>query len=99
MRPGKILAIWASLGIDSIGTVSTCSFNCVYCQLGKIQQLTTQQQVFVPTSQILDELRAIVPFEQIDVVTLSGSGEPTLALNLEKILAVVKKILRSQQQF
>lgn len=83
-----------SLGIDPIGSVSTCSFNCVYCQLGKIQQVTNQRQVFVPTSQILDELRAIVPFEQIDVVTLSGSGEPTLALNLEKILATVKKVTR-----
>jgi wyosine [tRNA(Phe)-imidazoG37] synthetase (radical SAM superfamily) len=62
--------------------------------LGKIQEMTTQRQVFVPTSQILDELRAIVPFEQIDVVTVSGSGEPTLALNLEKILAVVKKVTR-----
>ncbi|MGK7944070.1 MAG: radical SAM protein, partial [Microcystaceae cyanobacterium] len=24
-----------SLGIDPIGSLSTCSFNCVYCQLGE----------------------------------------------------------------
>jgi wyosine [tRNA(Phe)-imidazoG37] synthetase (radical SAM superfamily) len=83
-----------SLGIDPIGSVSTCSFNCAYCQLGKIQQVTATRQVFVPTSQIFDELRAIAPYEHIDVVTLSGSGEPTLALNLDKILAIVKKVTK-----
>jgi wyosine [tRNA(Phe)-imidazoG37] synthetase (radical SAM superfamily) len=28
----------SSLGIDPIGLVSTCSFNCAYCQLGEIEQ-------------------------------------------------------------
>ncbi|MDZ8054720.1 MAG: radical SAM protein [Aulosira sp. ZfuVER01] len=92
--PVKSWRFGRSLGIDPIGSVSTCSFNCVYCQLGNIQQVTPVRQVFVPTAQIIDELRAIAPLEQIDVVTLSGSGEPTLALNLEKILAVVKKVTR-----
>ncbi|WP_243714087.1 hypothetical protein [Nostoc sp. 106C] len=40
--------------------------------MGKIQALTTQRQVFVPTSQIVNDLRAIMPLAQIDVVTLSG---------------------------
>ncbi|BAY24665.1 radical SAM domain-containing protein [Calothrix sp. NIES-2100] len=92
--PVKSWRFGRSLGIDPIGCVSSCSFNCVYCQLGKIQQQTTKRQVFVPTTQILDELRAIAPLEQIDVVTLSGSGEPTLALNLEKIIGIVRKVTR-----
>ncbi|BAY65232.1 radical SAM domain-containing protein [Calothrix brevissima NIES-22] len=83
-----------SLGIDPICSVSTCSFNCVYCQLGKIQASTAERQVFVPTMQIFDDLRTRLPLDRVDVVTLSGSGEPTLALNLEKIIGVVKKITR-----
>ena len=83
-----------SLGIDPIGSVSTCSFNCVYCELGKIQELTTNRQVFVPTNQIIDDLRDIVPLEHIDVVTLICSCEPTLSLNLEKIIAIVKNITK-----
>jgi wyosine [tRNA(Phe)-imidazoG37] synthetase (radical SAM superfamily) len=85
-----------SLGIDPIGVVSSCTFNCVYCQLGNIQQKTTERQIFVPTAQILGQLQAIAPwqYQDIDVVTLSGSGEPTLALNLGEILAVVKRITR-----
>ncbi|BAY99706.1 radical SAM domain-containing protein [Tolypothrix tenuis PCC 7101] len=82
-----------SLGIDPIGSQSTCSFHCIYCQLGKIEAITTERQIFVPTTQIIDELQT-VPLDNVDTVTLSGSGEPTLALNLEKIIGVVKRITK-----
>lgn len=78
-----------SLGIDPIGLTSTCSFNCVYCQLGTIEQQQIQRQVFVPTQQIQQNLQAFAPWE-VDVVTLSGSGKPTLAANLGEILTVAK---------
>lgn len=81
-----------SLGIDPIGMVSTCSFNCVYCQLGKIQKHTSHRQIFVPTADIICDLQSITSWEDINVVTLSGSGEPTLALNLAEILIAVKKL-------
>ena len=80
-----------SLGIDPIGSSSTCSFNCVYCQLGEIQNHTASRQVFIPTEQIVQDLQKFAPWD-VDVVTLSGSGEPTLALNLREILATVKEI-------
>ena len=79
-----------SLGIDPIGSSSTCSFNCVYCQLGEIQNHTASRQVFIPTEQIVQDLQVFAPWD-VDVVTLSGSGEPTLALNLREILAAVKE--------
>lgn len=79
-----------SLGIDAIGSISTCPFNCVYCQLGDIQHQTTHRQVFVSTAQIRQALKKIDPATAIDVITLSGSGEPTLALNLDEILACAK---------
>jgi wyosine [tRNA(Phe)-imidazoG37] synthetase (radical SAM superfamily) len=78
-----------SLGIDPIGPVSTCSFDCVYCQLGEIEVKTRERRVFIPTSRILDDLRGIA-LEAVDAITLSGSGEPTLAQNLGEMLAAVK---------
>lgn len=78
-----------SLGIDPIGPISTCSFNCVYCQLGEIEHRIAQRQVFVPTQQIQADLQAFAPWN-VDIVTLSGNGEPTLALNLGEILWMVK---------
>ncbi|MFP4124306.1 MAG: radical SAM protein [Coleofasciculus sp.] len=80
-----------SLGIDPIGLQSTCSFNCVYCQLGEIQVRTSQRQVFVPTEKIVQDLQAFAPWN-VDVVTLSGNGEPTLALNLAEIISQVKEM-------
>jgi wyosine [tRNA(Phe)-imidazoG37] synthetase (radical SAM superfamily) len=78
-----------SLGIDPIGAVSTCSFNCVYCQLGDIEHQIAQRQVFVPTAQIQADLQPFAPWN-VDIVTLSGSGEPTLALNLGEIVQMLK---------
>lgn len=92
--PVKSWRFGNSLGIDPIGVVSTCSFNCVYCQLGQIQARTSQRQIFVPTSQLIEDLQVLAPDEQVDVVTLSGSGEPTLALNLGEILAIAKQITK-----
>ncbi|BAI94414.1 radical SAM domain protein [Limnospira platensis NIES-39] len=80
-----------SLGIDPIGVVSTCSFNCVYCQLGEIEQKTSDRQVYVPTAEILTSLENFAP-RSVDVITLSGSGEPTLAANLGEILTGIKRL-------
>jgi wyosine [tRNA(Phe)-imidazoG37] synthetase (radical SAM superfamily) len=80
-----------SLGIDPIGVISTCSFNCVYCQLGEIEQITSDRQVYIPTAQIVEELKGFAPWD-VDVITLSGSGEPTLAVNLGEILREIKQL-------
>ncbi|OAB63361.1 radical SAM protein [Leptolyngbya valderiana BDU 20041] len=82
-----------SLGIDLIGPVSTCSFNCAYCQLGEIQVRTAQRQVFVPTEKVLEDLQAFAPWD-VDVITFSGNGEPTLALNLEEAIVAVEQLTR-----
>jgi wyosine [tRNA(Phe)-imidazoG37] synthetase (radical SAM superfamily) len=78
-----------SLGIDPIGSVSTCSFNCVYCQLGDIEHQIAQRKIFVPTAQIQSDLQPFTPWN-VDIITLSGSGEPTLALNLGEIVRMIK---------
>lgn len=80
-----------SLGIDPIGPISACPFNCVYCQLGNIQHNTAHRQVFVSTDRIHQALEELYPLVLLDVITLSGSGEPTLALNLAEIIACVKE--------
>jgi wyosine [tRNA(Phe)-imidazoG37] synthetase (radical SAM superfamily) len=85
-----------SLGIDPIGKTSVCSFNCVYCQLGEIEIITKERRIFVPTETILNDLKSFAPWNEIDIITLSGSGEPTLALNLGEILKGIKKITNHQ---
>jgi wyosine [tRNA(Phe)-imidazoG37] synthetase (radical SAM superfamily) len=82
-----------SLGIDPIFETSTCSFNCVYCQLGDIQKVTAQRKEFIPTSKIIEDYKEFQD-QEFEVITFSGSGEPTLATNLGEIakgLNTVKK--------
>jgi len=80
-----------SLGIDPIGARSTCSFNCVYCQLGEIQSKSCSRQVFTSTQAIQQDLQSFL-ICPVDTITLSGSGEPTLAQNLGEILAMAKDV-------
>ncbi|MBI2195026.1 MAG: radical SAM protein [Planctomycetes bacterium] len=78
-----------SLGIDLICETSVCSFNCIYCQLGNIQRHTAERRLFVPTDQVMGDLRES-DWRKADIVTFSGSGEPTLALNVGEALRGVK---------
>jgi wyosine [tRNA(Phe)-imidazoG37] synthetase (radical SAM superfamily) len=81
-----------SLGIDLLpGRGKTCSFDCVYCQLGRTTCFTTQRQVFVETGRLQAELE-VLPLKAADVdfVTFSGTGEPTLAANLGEAIEVLR---------
>jgi wyosine [tRNA(Phe)-imidazoG37] synthetase (radical SAM superfamily) len=93
-----------SLGIDPIGAVSTCSFNCSYCQLGQIQNVTRKRKIYVKTELIIEDLEKAfqgdqvekVDFTQLDVITFAGSGEPTLALNLGEMIKAIKTWLKAK---
>ena len=80
-----------SLGVDLIMDPSTCSFNCTYCQLGFIQKITKERKLFIPTTKIIDDFKNS-KWEDADVITFSGSGEPTLAINVGEVIFEIKKI-------
>ncbi len=82
-----------SLGIDPIFQTSICSFNCIYCQLGEIQKVTAEKKIYVTTNQFQHDLAEFKTNNQkkIDVITFSGSGEPTLATNLGEMVDILKK--------
>jgi len=81
-----------SLGVDLIPK-KTCSFDCVYCQLGRGTKLTTRRSFYVNFSEFKSELKEIVKKKpSIDYITISGSGEPTLHKSLDKIITTIKKI-------
>jgi len=65
--------------------MSVCSYYCVYCQLGVIEKLQCDRQVFVESDRIQQDLQTFAPWD-VDIITISGSGEPTLALNLGEII-------------
>ena len=67
-----------SLGIDLVPH-KTCSFDCVYCQLGETDRLTITPQRFYPLDDVLRDVEEALDEDPLpDVITLAGSGEPTL---------------------
>jgi len=91
--PVKSWRYGSSLGIDLLLQTSICSFNCIYCQLGNIQVRTLEQKIYVPTERVIQDLSR-VDMKNVDIVAFSGSGEPTLALNLGEVIAHVKEVYR-----
>ena len=82
----------SSLGIDPLSKgEKVCTFDCVYCQIGKTKILTDKRETFVKVSDIVEELDSLPPLE-VDYITFSGTGEPTLAKNLGQMIKVIKKI-------
>jgi wyosine [tRNA(Phe)-imidazoG37] synthetase (radical SAM superfamily) len=92
--PVRSWRLGTSLGIDLLFIDSICSFDCVYCQLGRINRLTTRREIFVPTEQVISDLKAAGPPE-VDAVTFSGNGEPTLALNLGEVIREIKSRVKA----
>ncbi len=77
-----------SLGINNI-PAKTCSYSCVYCQVGKTVNMTTERQHFYNLEDIVKEVErkmveAALRDERIDYLTFVPDGEPTLDLNLGK---------------
>ncbi len=82
-----------SLGIDLIGNTKVCNLNCIYCELFRTKKLLTKRKIFIKTQKVISKLKNFLSKNQeIDFITISGNGEPTLALNLGKVIKEIKKI-------
>ena len=81
-----------SLGVDII-PLKTCTQNCIYCQLGVDGIVTLKRKAYVPIDAVLAELtERVAAGLQADYITLSGSGEPTLNLQIGQIIDGIKEI-------
>jgi wyosine [tRNA(Phe)-imidazoG37] synthetase (radical SAM superfamily) len=82
-----------SLGVDPICQErKVCSFDCIYCSLGATEEKTVERRVFVPARQVARALKDALGKVEADVVTFSGTGEPTLAQNLGELIEVAREI-------
>ncbi len=81
-----------SLGIDVV-PYKICSLDCIYCQLGRTTEKTIDYIDFVSIPELISELKQVlIKKEKIDFITLSGSGEPTLYKDIDKLISEIKKI-------
>ncbi len=77
-----------SLGVDLV-PFKTCTYDCVYCQLGRTTCKTVERKEWVPLDEVVGQLKEKLPTSP-DYITLSGSGEPTLFSRLGELIAAIK---------
>lgn len=81
-----------SLGVDLV-PFKTCSYDCIYCQLGRTTNQTTDLREYVPVDAVLDELGArLRAGARPEFIGLAGSGEPTLHSRIGDIIAGIKAL-------
>ncbi len=81
-----------SLGIDLV-PFKTCSFDCIYCQLGRTTKKTIERKEYFPVKDVLFQLEKALSLKQkVDFITFSGSGEPTLNSQIGHLIKEIKKI-------
>jgi wyosine [tRNA(Phe)-imidazoG37] synthetase (radical SAM superfamily) len=96
--PVQSRRLGSSLGINLSPTRrKLCSFNCIYCHYGWTERLTMDttryREEFPSKEQVLDAVRnALRSSVEIEYITFSGDGEPTLHPDFEEIVRGVRMI-------
>ena len=79
-----------SLGVDLV-PFKTCTYDCVYCQLGRTTRKTVRRQRWVDPADVVAQVHARLESKP-DVIALAGSGEPTLHAGIGEVIAGIKEL-------
>ncbi len=81
-----------SLGVDLV-PYKVCTYDCIYCQLGKTIKKTIQRKEYIERREILLQIgKALLTKQKIDFITFSGSGEPTLNTGIGFLIRETKRL-------
>lgn len=80
-----------SLGVDLV-PAKTCCMDCIYCESGETTDFTADRKEYFPTAEIIRELDVFMAADpELDYVTFSGAGEPTLHSCIGNIIKHLKQ--------
>jgi len=82
-----------SLGIDLVPH-KICTYDCIYCQIGKTTEKTLSRKEYVPVKEIMEEVERFLKegTSSIDYLSLTGSGEPTLHSQIRSVIEGIKAL-------
>ena len=89
--PSRRLGV--SLGVDLVVSKS-CNLNGIFCECGATKKIQLERQRFKNMNEILNEIQSVLKDIKPDYITFSGSGEPTLSLDLGNISKAIKEDLK-----
>jgi wyosine [tRNA(Phe)-imidazoG37] synthetase (radical SAM superfamily) len=80
------------MGIDLV-PLKTCTYNCIYCQLGRTPRTTIERRKYAPPDVVVDEIACRLHEGcEADYLTLSGSGEPTLHSGMGDLVTRIREM-------
>lgn len=84
-----------SLGINNIPAPKACSYDCIYCQVGRtIRKMTSRTSLINPEeicNGVTSHLNKLKHKDYPDYLTFVANGEPTLDINLGASLTLLRK--------
>ncbi|MGC8872224.1 MAG: radical SAM protein [Caldimicrobium sp.] len=92
--PVKSRRLGLSLGVELVPS-KICSMDCLYCEVGKTTTLTTLRASYLPWEEIEKALyEAKEREEEYEVLTFTGSGEPTLNIHFERAVEFARNLIK-----
>jgi len=83
-----------SLGVDLV-PFKTCTYDCIYCQLGPTTNKTVCRKEYVPADDVIMELeRKLASGSALDYISLAGSGEPTLNSAIGPLIEKIRNLTK-----
>ncbi len=89
--PVRSRRLGLSLGVDLVPP-KVCYMDCIYCEVGRTTRLTTERAEYRSLTEIEAALRQALAEKACDVVTLTGSGEPTLNVRFPEVVRLVRRL-------
>ena len=81
-----------SLGIDLSPNAKQCNFDCLYCELSYAKTMSKQIDV-ISVEDIMTQLKVgLENHQNIDVITFTANGEPSLYPHLSELIDEIDKI-------
>jgi wyosine [tRNA(Phe)-imidazoG37] synthetase (radical SAM superfamily) len=85
-----------SVGINNIPP-KTCTYSCIYCQLGRTKNIKPEPQSFYSLEEIFNNVKKRIEdcnksFDNIDYLTFIADGEPTLDINLKREIESLRSL-------
>lgn len=82
-----------SLGVDLSPNRKQCNFDCLYCELKGAKSVEKFDDI-LSLEMLLDSAKkALLTHKNIDVLTITANGEPTLYPHLEDFIVAIKPFL------
>ncbi|HHD82106.1 MAG TPA: radical SAM protein, partial [Campylobacterales bacterium] len=81
-----------SLGVDLSPSKKQCNFDCLYCELPAAKTMDSYEDV-ISVEEIVNAVQsALEEHKDIDVLTITANGEPTLYPHLSELMNEINGI-------